>query len=66
MVNDESGDLFVGSHNTLMKWKNYYCQLLNVHGVNNVRQVVIRGVQPFVSEPSSFEVEITVGKLKKY
>jgi len=33
LVKDENGDLLAHSHSTLNRGKNYYCQLLNVHGV---------------------------------
>jgi len=32
LVQDENCDLPVGSHNILNRWKNYFCQLLNVRG----------------------------------
>jgi hypothetical protein len=32
LVKDENGDLLADSHNILNSWKNYVCQLLNVHG----------------------------------
>jgi hypothetical protein len=38
LVRDESGDLLADSHVILYRWKNYFCQVLNVHGVNNIRQ----------------------------
>jgi hypothetical protein len=38
MVKDEKGDLIADSHSILARWRNYFSQLLNVHGVNNVRQ----------------------------
>jgi hypothetical protein len=47
-------------------WKNYFCQLLNVHGVNDVRQTKIHTADPLIPEPSSFEVEIAIEKLKRY
>jgi hypothetical protein len=49
---------------TVNGWKNYFCQLLNVHGVNNVRQTEIHTAEPLVPEPSFFEVEIAIEKLK--
>jgi hypothetical protein len=45
----------------LNRWKNYFCQLLNVHGVSDVRQTEIHR-----AEPSSSEVEIAIEKLKRY
>jgi sorting nexin-29 len=50
----------------LNRWKNYFCQLLNVHGVNDVRQTEINTAEPLVPEPSSFEVDIAIEKLKRY
>jgi hypothetical protein len=38
MVKEENSDLLADSHSILNMWKNYVCQLLNVHGVNDVRQ----------------------------
>jgi hypothetical protein len=37
LVNEERGDLLVDPHKKLNRWKNYFCQLLNVHGVGCVR-----------------------------
>jgi hypothetical protein len=68
LVKDEDGDLLADYHSILNRWKNYFCQLLalNVHGVKNVRQTEIHKAEPLVPEPSSFEVEITIDKLKGY
>jgi hypothetical protein len=38
IVKDEKGDLVADSYSILARWRNYFSQLLNVHGVNNVRQ----------------------------
>jgi len=38
IVQDEKGDLAADSHRILARWRNYFSQLLNVHGVNDVRQ----------------------------
>jgi hypothetical protein len=40
--------------------------VLNVCGVNNVRQKDIHTAEPLVPEPSLVEVEIAIGKLKSY
>jgi len=37
---------------------------LNAHGVNNVRQTEMHRAELFISEFSSFEVEIAIRKLK--
>jgi hypothetical protein len=36
---DENGYWLADSHSTMNRWKNYFCQLLNVHKVNDVRQL---------------------------
>jgi hypothetical protein len=65
MVKEVNGDLLADSHSILNRCKNYFCQLLNVHGVN-VRQTEIHTAESLVPEPSSSEVEIAIEKLKKY
>jgi hypothetical protein len=39
---------------------------LNIHGINDVRQTGMHTAEPLVPEPSSFEVDIPVEKLKRY
>jgi hypothetical protein len=46
-------------------WKKYFRQLLNVHGVNAVRQTEIHTAEPLVLGCRSFEVEIA-NKLKSF
>jgi hypothetical protein len=41
-------------------------QLLNVHGVNDVKQTEIHTAEPLLSEPSTFEFELAVEKLKRH
>jgi hypothetical protein len=50
----------------LSRWKNYFCQLLKVHGAGGVRQTEMHTAEPFVPDPSASEVEVAVGKLKSY
>jgi hypothetical protein len=38
IVKDEKGDLVTDYHSILARWRNHISQLLNVHGVNDVRQ----------------------------
>jgi hypothetical protein len=38
---DKNGDLLADSHSILNRWKNYFCQQVNVHRVNNVKQTEI-------------------------
>jgi hypothetical protein len=65
-VKDEKCDLFTDSHSILARWRNHYSQLLNVHGVNDVRQTEIQSAGPLVPEPSALEVETAIEKLKRH
>jgi hypothetical protein len=49
----------------LARWRNYFCQLLNVHGDNDVRQTEICTAEPLMLDPSMFEVEMAIDKLKR-
>jgi hypothetical protein len=66
MVKDERGDLLAEAHKILNRWKNYFCQLLNVHRAGGVRQTEMHIAEPFVPEISASEVEAAIGKLKRY
>jgi hypothetical protein len=46
----ENGNLLANSHNILNRWKNYSCQLLNVYGINYVRQAEMHTTEPLVPE----------------
>jgi hypothetical protein len=48
----------------LTRWRNYFSQLLNVHGDSDVKQTEIHTAEPLVPEPSAFEVEMAIEKLK--
>ena len=63
IVKDEKGDLVADSHSIMARWRNYFSQLLNVHGVD-VRQAEIHTAEPLVPEPSAFGVELAIEKLK--
>ena len=56
IVKDENGDLVADFHSIMARWRNYFSQLLNVHGINEVRQAEIHTAEPLVPEPSAFEV----------
>ena len=43
-----------------------FFQLLNLHGVNDVRQTEIHTTEPLVPEPSAFEVLLAIEKLKSH
>jgi hypothetical protein len=63
VVKDEKGDLVADSHSILAWWRNYFFQLLNIHGVNDVRQTEVHTAEP---EPSAFEVEMAIVNLKSH
>ena len=42
ILNDETGDLITVSHSILARWRNHFSQLLNVHGVKDVRRTEIQ------------------------
>jgi len=66
LVNDENCDLLAHSRSILNRWKGYFCQLLNVHGVNDIRQRKMQIAEPLVPENSSLEVDIAIEKLLRY
>jgi len=58
-VKEEKSDLVADSHSILARWRKYFSQALNIHGVNYVRQKEMHTAEPLVLEPSAFEVELT-------
>jgi hypothetical protein len=65
-VKDERGNLLEDPHKILNRWKDYFCQLLNVHVAGDVRQTEMHRTEPFVPEPSTSQVEVPIGKQKRY
>jgi len=57
---DDKGDLVADSHSILARWRNYFSNILNVHGVSNVRQTEIHKAEPLVPEPSASDVELAI------
>jgi hypothetical protein len=66
LTKDESSNLLADPHKSLNTWKNYFCQLLNVHRVGSVRQHEMHTAKPFLPEPSVSEVEVATGKMRRY
>jgi len=56
--------LVTNCHNILFGWRNYFSQLLNLHGVNDVRLTSIHKTQTLVLELRTFRVETAIGKIK--
>ena len=63
-VKNDKVDLFADSRSILARWRNYFSQLLNVNGVNDVRQTLIHTAEPLVPEPSACLFEMAIEKLK--
>ena len=52
-------------HSILARWRNHFCQVLNVLGVNDGRQPEIQQTL-LVPEASAFEPEMAIEKLKRH
>ena len=66
IVQDDIGDLVADYHRILARWRNCFSQILNVHGVNDVRQTEIHTAERPVPEPSASETELAIEKLKSH
>jgi hypothetical protein len=66
IIDVENGNLLADPQSVLNRWKNFFNQVLNIHGVHDIRQMDIHMAEPIVPEPSLVEVEIAIGKLKSY
>ena len=54
----KKGEMVADSHSISDGNRNYFSQLLNLHGVNDVLWTAKCTAEPLVPEPSIFEVEI--------
>ena len=55
-VKDKKGDLVANSNSIVAGWRDYFSELLNVHGVNDGRQTEIHTAEPLVPEPSGLRL----------
>ena len=62
IVKDEEGDLVADSHSIVGRWRNYFSQLFNVHGVGWAE---VHTAELLVADPSGAEVELAIDKLKR-
>jgi hypothetical protein len=60
VIKDDKGDLVAYFHSILAGCRNQFSQLLNIQGVNDVRQTEIQAAELLVPEPNAFEVELAV------
>jgi len=65
IVKNEKSGLVTDSHSILARWRNHVPQLLYVHEVNG-RQTEIHTSDPLVPEPSTFDVETAMKRLKRH
>jgi len=63
-VKHEKTDLVADSHSIVARWKKYFSQLFNVHGVKDVRQAEKHTAVPLVPEPSAAEIERAIDNIK--
>jgi hypothetical protein len=66
IIKDENGNLIADPQNILIRWKNVFNQMLNVHGIRDVRQKDRHTAETLVPLHSLVEVKIAIGKLKSY
>jgi len=66
LVKDYKGGLFADSHSILARWRNYFSQIRNVHGVNDGKQTEIHTAEPLVPESSASEAELVIEELKSH
>ena len=48
IVKDEKADLIADPYSIVARWRNYFFQQFNAHGVNDVRQTEIHTAEPLV------------------
>ena len=65
VVKHEKGDLFADSYSIVARWRDYFSQLLNVHGVNDTKHRGIHTIGSLVPLPSAFEFELAIEMLKR-
>jgi hypothetical protein len=66
IIKDKKGNLVADPPQYFDRWRTEFSQLLNVHGVNDVRQMEIHTVEPLMGESNAFEVDVAIGKLKRH
>ena len=66
IVMHENGDLVAHSRSIWTRWRNYFSQLMSVHGDNDVKKTEIHTAESLVPDPSAHEVEMAIEKFKKH
>jgi len=58
--------LVTDCHSILVRLRNHFSQLSNVHGVNDLSQTEIHTAKTLVPEPNAFGVEMAIEMLKRH
>jgi hypothetical protein len=58
IIKDKNYNLLADPQNIFNRWENFFNQALNVHGVHDVRQMVMDTAEALVVESSLVEMEI--------
>jgi hypothetical protein len=66
IVKDDNDSPLADPQNVLKRGENFLNQVLNIHGVHDVRQMDIYTAESLVPGTSLVEVKIAIGKLKSY
>jgi hypothetical protein len=66
IMEDENDNLIADLQSVLNRWKEFFNQVLNIHGFHDCWQMDIHTAESLVPEPSFVEVETAIGKLKSY
>jgi hypothetical protein len=66
VIQDENGNLLADAQNVLNRRKNFFNEVLNIHGVHDISQMDVHIAESLVPEPCLVEVKIAIGKLKNY
>jgi hypothetical protein len=61
ILKDNNGNLLSDPQRVLYRWKVFFNHVLNVHGVHDIRQMVIHTAELLAPEPSLVDVEIAFG-----
>jgi len=48
------------------RWKNYFTQLFNLHGIKDVGRTEIHTAELLLPEPRAAELELDIDKLKRH
>jgi hypothetical protein len=65
-VKTGKGDFVADCHSMLAASRKHFSELLNAHGVNEVRQRELYTTEPLMPEPRTFVFEMAIVKLKSH